>query len=412
MVKFERHILKNGLKVLIHEDDSTPMAALNLLYNVGAKDEQEDKTGFAHLFEHLMFGGSKNVKDFDAPIQMAGGESNAFTNNDVTNYYEIVPAENIETLLWLESDRMASLNINAKSLDIQRKVVVEEFNETCLNQPYGDAWHELMALAFKKHPYRWPTIGLIPEHIKEAQLEDVQNFYNQYYAPNNAIMVLAGNIKSQEILPLIEKWFGDIPPFNLNRKNIVSEPIQKEIRRKELVSEVPLDAIYMVFHIPSRSNNNYYTADLISDILGNGKSSRLHKNLRKKERLFADIDAYVTGTFDPGLLVIEGRLAEGVSHEEAEKKIWTVIDDLKKEEIADTELQKYRNKAVSALIFNNTNLLSRAMNLAFFECLGDAEELNFEQDKYYKVSTKAINKMANELLIPSNCSILTYQKKA
>ncbi|MGK0387814.1 MAG: zinc protease [Maribacter sp.] len=411
MVEFKRFKLDNGLVVIVHEDESTPLAAVNLLYNVGARDELEEKTGFAHLFEHLMFSGSANVPDFDAYIQNAGGDSNAFTNNDITNYYDTIPAANLETALWLEADRMSALNINKRSLDVQRKVVVEEFNETCLNIPYGDAWHKIASMAFRKHPYRWPTIGLVPQHIQDAELEDVQYFYKKHYSPNNAVLVVAGNVKTDEVKVLVEKHFGRVPANKKHERKLPEESPQIEERRTIVTADVPLDAIYMVFHMVDRVDDDFYSIDLLSDILCNGKSSRMYKTLKKKLHLFADIDSYVTGNFDPGLLVIEGRLAEEVTIEKAEAAIWEVINEVKNNGVTENELQKYKNKAISGLIFNECNLLNRAMTLAFFETLGDANIMNEEPDKYKNKTLADINRVANQYLTKENCSVLIYKRK-
>ncbi len=409
MVEFERFTLSNGLRVLIHEDHATPMVAVNVLYKVGARDESPERTGFAHLFEHLMFGGSKNVPDFDVPIQMAGGDCNAFTNNDVTNYYDIAPAENLETLLWLESDRMAGLNINSRSLDVQRKVVVEEFSETCLNIPYGDAWHRIAETAYKKHPYRWPTIGLVPEHIKDAGLEDVKAFYDKYYCPNNAILVVGGGVTRKEAEPLIRKWFEEIPARPSPERNIPQEPSQIECRRREIKADIPLEAIYLAFHMPERTHKDYYALDLLSDILGNGKSSRLFKNLRKQQGKFAEVDAYITGSVDPGLLIIEGKISSGFTLEQAELAIEEQLREVKRT-LTETELNKYKNKAISTLTFNETSVLNRAMNLAFFESIGDADLMNREAGIYRTITIEDINRVSNEYLIPSNSSVICYRK--
>ncbi len=410
MVEFSQFQLENGLRVIVHEDGSTPMAAVNILYNVGARDESPEKTGFAHLFEHLMFSGSANVPDFDTYIQNAGGDCNAFTNNDITNYYETIPAENLETALWLEADRMSSLNINEKSLDVQRKVVVEEFNETCLNIPYGDAWHRISRMAFREHPYRWPTIGLEPQHIHDASLEDVRSFYQKHYSPNNATLVVAGNVKLERVRTLVEKHFGDIPSIQYKEKQLPQEPVQSDFRQDKAMSDVPLDAIYMVFHVVERMHEDYYSVDLLSDVLCNGKSSRLYKILKKKLHLFADIDAYITGNFDPGLLVIEGRLSEGVDASVAEAEIWKILETIKEELVAEEELQKYKNKAISGLIFNECNILNRAMTLAFFSSLGNVEMINTEKERYEKVNVNDILRVANQYLNKENCSVLIYQK--
>lgn len=409
MIKFSKFTLDNGLRVIVHEDDSTPMAAVNILYNVGARDESPDKTGFAHLFEHLMFGGSKNIPQFDDPIQMAGGESNAFTNSDITNFYDLVPLENLETVLWLESDRMLSLNFSEKSLDVQRKVVVEEFKETCLNQPYGQVWHHLSDLAYKVHPYRYPTIGKIPKHVEDATLDDVKKFFNKYYCPNNSILVVAGNIKLEEAKALAQKWFGDIPSGNVPQRNLPQEPQQNEFREFFTQTNVPADAIYLAFHTPGRGEKDYYATDLLSDILGNGRSSRLYQRLVKEEQIFTQLDAYVTGYLDPGLLVIEGKPAKGISKEKAESAIWNEIDLIKNELVEERELAKIKNKLESALEFSESSILNKAINLAFFELLGDAELINSEAIVYQNVTAQEIQDMACQILTKENCSELYYK---
>ena len=387
------------------------MAAVNILYNVGARDESPDKTGFAHLFEHLMFGCSKNAPEFDDPIQMAGGECNAFTNSDITNYYDLVPMENLETVLWLESDRMSSLNFSKKSLDVQRKVVVEEFKETCLNQPYGDVWHHLSDLAYKVHPYKVPTIGKVPKHVEDANLEDVKEFFKKYYCPNNAILVIAGNIKPESAKKLVKNWFGDIPSGNVYQRNLKQEPIQNEFRRKENKANVPTNALYLAFHMPGRVDDNYYSIDLLSDILGNGRSARLYQRLMKEEQIFTQIDAYVTGYIDPGLLIVEGKPANGISMEQAEAAIWKELETIKSELVDERELAKIKNKMESSLEFSEASILNKAINLAFFELLGDAELINSEAVAYQNVTSADIHRVANEILIKENCSELFYLAK-
>jgi predicted Zn-dependent peptidase len=387
------------------------MAAVNVLYNVGARDESPEKTGFAHLFEHLMFGGSTNIPDFDDPIQRAGGENNAFTNNDITNFYNIVPSDNIETVFWLESDRMLNLNIDKKVLEVQRKVVIEEFKETCLNEPYGDVWHHIADMAYKVHPYRWPTIGKIPKHVEDATLEDVQDFYNKYYNPNNAILVVAGNIKTDDIKALTEKWFGEIPAMETPERRLPQEPPQMKMHQRIQFSNVPVDAIYLAFHAPARDAEDFYTVDFLSDVLCNGGSSRLYRRLMRDQKLFTNIDAYITGNIDPGLLIIEGKPADGVSIEDAEAAIWKELELLKNEPIPETELQKLKNKIESTLVFSETNVLNKAINLAFFELLGDAELINQEVEAYRKITSDEIQKSAQQILTPENCSELYYKAK-
>ncbi len=411
MISFERFELNNGLRVLVHEDQSTPMVAVNLLYNVGARDESPNKTGFAHLFEHLMFGGSVNIKDFDEQIQLAGGDSNAFTNNDMTNFYSTLPADNIETAFWLESDRMLQLNLTPKALEVQRKVVIEEFKETCLNQPYGDVWHHLSDLAFHIHPYRWPAIGLVPQHVEEATLDDVRDFFQTYYRPNNAILSIAGPIKTAEVHRLAQKWFGDIPAGAVPLRQLPQEPPQQKLKQRIKRANVPVDALYLAFHTPARHHADYYAVDLLSDILCNGNSSRLYRRLLKEQHLVNAIDAYITGNIDPGLLVIEAKTRDGISLEEAEAAIWKELELLKQEPISERELTKYINKVESTLIFSETNVLNKAMNLAFFELLDDVNLINTEAEAYAQVTTADIQRVAQQILSRENCSELYYLAK-
>lgn len=388
------------------------MAAVNVLYNVGARDESPERTGFAHLFEHLMFGGSANIPDFDDPIQRAGGENNAFTNNDITNFYDILPAENLETALWLESDRMLSLNFDELVLDVQRKVVLEEFKETCLNQPYGDVWHHISDMAYKVHPYRWPTIGKIPRHVEEATLQDVKSFFYRYYRPNNAILAISGPVKLENIKQLVEKWFGDIPKGEVPQRMLPQEPPQVAFQQRINQANVPVDALYLAFHTPSRSERDYYVTDLLSDVLGNGQSSRLYSRLLKERELFTSIDCYLTGSIDPGLLIIEGKPAEGVTLEEAEAAIWSELEQLKEALIPERELEKLQNKIESTLAFSEMNVLNKAINLAFFELLGDANLINEEAALYRSVTAADIQRLAQMIFVKENCSELYYKANA
>lgn len=408
MIDFTRFELPNGLRVLVHEDNSTPMVAVNVLYNIGSRDEDPGKTGFAHLFEHLMFGGSANIPDFDDPIQMAGGENNAFTNSDFTNFYEVLPAENIETAFWLESDRMLSLSFDPAVLEVQQKVVVEEFKETCLNQPYGDAWHLLSDMAYKVHPYRWPTIGLKPEHIEEATLQDVRDFFFHYYRPNNAVLTVAGKVTVQQVRELAEKWFGDIPPGNIPPRRLPPEPPQYRLGRRIQHANVPVEVLYLAFHMPARLHPDYYAADLLSDVLCNGQSSRLFRRLLKDRQLFASIDCYLSGSIDPGLLIIEGKPADGVSIDECRDAIWYELEALKAERIGEEELEKVKNKVESNLVFSEMSVLTKASSLAFYELLGDADMINREGDNYCNVSAEDIQRIAQEILQESSCNELIY----
>ncbi len=408
MIAFSRFELANGLRVLVHEDHSTPMAAVNVLYNVGSRDERPDKTGFAHLFEHLMFGGSMHVPDFDDPIQLAGGENNAYTNSDFTNFYEILPAENLETAFWLESDRMLSLSFDPKVLEVQQKVVVEEFKETCLNQPYGDAWHLLSDMAYKVHPYRWPTIGLTPEHIEQATMDDVREFFFRYYRPNNAILVVAGHVHTLQVRDLAEKWFGDIPPGNIPTRHLPQEPPQQGMVQRTQRAAVPVEALYMAFHMPARLHKDYYAADLLSDVLCNGPSSRLFRRLLKEQQLFASIDCYISGSIDPGLFIVEGKPAEGVSLAQCREAIWKEIHQLQREPMGEAELEKIKNKVESNLVFSEMHVPTKASSLAFYELLGNAQLINEENMHYRQVSAADLQRMAHTILTEQNCCELAY----
>jgi len=408
MVDFNRFILANGLKVLVHEDTTTPMAVLNILYDVGARDEDPEKTGFAHLFEHLMFGGSVNIPSYDEPLQRVGGENNAFTSNDITNYYITLPAENIETAFWLESDRMLSLAFSEKSLETQRNVVCEEFKQRYLNQPYGDVWLKLRPLAYKKHSYRWATIGKELSHIENATMDDVKAFFKKHYNPQNAILVVGGNVKTEEVKKLAEKWFEPIPAGERYERNLVQEDPQTESRTETVKANVPLNAIYMAFKMPERLSSDYYAFDLLSDVLSRGQSSRLYNSLLKEQQLFSDINAYISSSLDPGLFIVEGKLVKGVSVEAAEKAIWEELDKLKSELVSDTELTKVKNKVESVLVFSEMSLLDKAMNLAYYELLGDADLLNQETEKFLKVTAEDLKHISNETFGKKLSSTLYY----
>jgi zinc protease len=411
MIEFDRFELSNGLKVLVHKDTSTPIVAVNVLYNVGARDESPKKTGFAHLFEHLMFGGSVNVPVYDEPLQLVGGENNAFTSNDITDYYLTLPKPNIETGFWLESDRMLSLAFTEKSLEVQRNVVIEEFKQRYLNQPYGDVYLLLRPLAFKVHPYQWPTIGKEISHIEDATMEDVKNFFKKFYCPANAILSVAGDVETDQVKALAEKWFGDIPAGEKNERKLPQEPLQSEPRTLTVERDVPLDAIYKAYHMGARTDKSYYAADLISDILSRGNSSRLYSQLVKNKQLFSEINAYVTGDMEPGLLMISGKISRGVDIKEAEKAIQEELEKLKSEAVSDRELEKVKNKVESTLVFSEMSVYNKALNLAYYELLGDAALINSEVDRYLAVSKEDIKKQANEILKEENCSTLYYLAK-
>lgn len=411
MITFEKKTLANGLRVLAHTDTTTQMAAVNLLYDVGARDEHPDKTGFAHLFEHLMFGGSRNIPNFDEELQKAGGENNAFTSNDITNYYETLPVQNIETAFWLEADRMRELAFTPKSLDVQRNVVIEEFKQRYLNQPYGDAWLLLRPMAYKVHPYLWATIGKEISHIENAIMDDVKNFFYTHYRPNNAILCVASSLPTAEVFNMAEKWFGNIPSGKKNKRNLPIEPLQQEARRMEVERDVPANAIYITFPMCARSDKKYFTYDLLSDVLSRGESSRLHQILVKEKQLFAEIHAYISGDIDAGLLIISGHIAAGKTVAEAESGIWQVLKETAEKSIDPKELEKVKNKAVSAILFGQISALNKAMHLSYYELLGDAGLLNKEAENYAAVSVDEIAEVAGQLFVPEKSCTLVYHAK-
>lgn len=407
MIHFEKFTLENGLTVLVHEDKTTPLVAVNILYKVGARDEDPERTGFAHLFEHLMFGGSVNVPDFDEPLQQAGGENNAFTNNDITNYYITIPAQNLETAFWLESDRMLSLAFSEKSLDVQRSVVVEEFKQRYLNQPYGDVWLQLRPLAYQVHPYQWATIGKEISHIETAGLDDVKAFFKKWYAPNNAILSIAGDCSVERAKALCEKWFAPLPAAPIPERKLPAEPRQTEKRVLRLERDVPNAHIYLTWHCCSRFDKEFYATDLLSDVLSRGKSARLYQRLVKEAGLFTDVQAYMLGDLDKSLFLVEGKLVNGVSMETAEAAITEELEKVKKG-ISDKELEKVKNKAEATFEFSEMGIGNKALNLAYYELLGDAELCNRQVSLYRQVTTTEIQQVAAEILIPENCSVLYY----
>jgi predicted Zn-dependent peptidase len=408
MLHFEKFTLDNGLRVIVHEDHSTPMAVVNVMYDVGSKDENPAKTGFAHLFEHLMFGGSINIPSYDEPLQVAGGENNAYTTNDLTNYYCQLPAENLETAFWLESDRMLSLAFSKKSLEVQRKVVCEEFKEHYINKPYGDVWQKMRELAYTTHPYRWQTIGKELKHIEDAKLQDVKDFFFRHYTPANAILVVAGHVELEKVKWLAQKWFGEIPPGEKYVRNIPDEPAQRAARLLEVKSKVPLDAFYKCWHIYSRLDQRYYGTDLITEVLGGGGSSRLYQALVKEKQLFSNIECYHFGSVDKGLLTIEGKLVKGVDMKLAERAIDEEIQHLKANDIGEKELEKVKNKTESMIAFEDMSVMNRANSLAFYELLGDADLMNTELGKYQNVSIQDIRKLSSEIFREENSNTLHY----
>lgn len=410
-MKINRLVLSNGLRLVHYEDTSTQMVALNVLYDVGARDEHPDHTGFAHLFEHLMFGGSVHIPDYDTPLQQAGGENNAWTNNDITNYYLTVPRSNVEIGFWLESDRMQELAFSEDSLDVQRGVVMEEFKQRCLNQPYGDTGHLIRALAYKVHPYRWPTIGKELSHIANATLAEVKEFFFHFYAPNNAVLAVTGNISWEETVRLTEKWFGGIPRREVMKRNLPQEPEQTKEHREVVVRDVPVDALFMAYHMCARESSDYYVFDILSDILSNGRSSRLTQKLVQEQHLFSNIDAYISGSRDAGLLHISGKLANGVSLEQAEAAVHRELDELKNVLVDSHELDKVKNKFESSQIFGNINYLNVATNIAWFELTGQAEDINLEVEKYRAVSASQLMNVAQHTFCERNRSVLYYKSR-
>jgi len=409
MIHFEQFSLSNGLQVIVHQDHTTPLAVVNILYNVGSRDETEDKTGFAHLFEHLMFGGSVNIPSYDEALQNVGGENNAFTSPDITNYYLSLPADNLETAFWLESDRMLSLAFDEKSLEVQRKVVIEEFNQRYLNQPYGDVWLKLRPLAYEVHPYKWTTIGKEISHIADATMEDVKAFFKKFYCPLNAVLVVAGNVQIDEVKKLAQKYFEPIPAGEKYERNLPKEPAQLSPRRLEITAKVPTNAIYKVYHMPEKLHPDYTACDLLSDVLGRGKSSRLYTKLVNELRLFNSISSHITGSNEAGLILIEGKLNENISFEDAEKGIQLVLNELIAKPVTQDELDKVRNQAISGIVFGEVELLNRAMHLAFAHNLGDVNLANKEVETLEKVTLAQVNALIATFLVESNCSTLIYK---
>jgi zinc protease len=408
MIKFERFILDNGLKVLVHEDHSTPLVAMNILYNVGSRDEDPGMTGVAHLFEHLMFGGSVSIPEYDRHLQKVGGENNAFTSNDITNYYLTVPAENIETGFWLESDRMLGLDFSEKNLAIQKNVVIEEFNQRYLNQPYGDAILRLRPLAYKVHPYRWPAIGMDVSHIANARLEDIRKFFFSHYAPNNAVLSLSGHICSDDAIRLAEKWFGPVPERNVSVRNLPSEPEQTEARALTLEKDVPTEAIYKVWHTCPRNSPDYFTLDLITDLLAGGESGRLYTRLVRDIKLFSEINAYITSDMDPGLLILHGKLMKETGMDAAENAINELIEELINGVADEDEMEKVKNKFEASSVFSYTSILNKAVSLAQYELMGNPELINIEVRKYRNTSGEMAREAAGRYLKTINCSTLYY----
>jgi zinc protease len=410
MISFEQFTLANGLQVIVQEDQATTMAVVDVIYNVGSRDEDENLTGFAHLFEHLMFGGSENIPSFDTPLQKVGGENNAFTTPDLTNYYISVPAQNIETAFWLESDRMKQLAFNAQSLETQRKVVIEEFKQRYLNQPYGDVWLKFRPLIYQKHPYRWPTIGAGIQHIEEAKMEDVKAFFKKHYVPSNAVLVVAGRVKLKEVKALAEKWFGPIDGGVKPVRHLPQEPVQTENRQMEIVADVPANRIYKAYPVVGRYEPGYHAIDLMTDLLGRGESSYLYEHLVQKQRLFDSIGTYQTSSIDPGLLIIQGQVSEEVEIEKAEAALEKALKDFASSKITDKELQMVKNQSEASLVFGEVEVLNRAMNLAMAANAGDANLVNTEADKIAEVQKEELEKWAQRLFLEGKSNTLYYKK--
>jgi zinc protease len=410
MVPFKKYTLDNGLTVIVNEDFSTQIAAVDVLYKVGARNELASKTGFAHLFEHLMFGGSKNAPDFDTELQLAGGTNNAFTTNDLTNYYDVLPVNNIETALWLESDRMLQLDFSEKSLEVQRNVVCEEFKEHYINRPYGDVWHKLREQVYTTHPYRWPTIGLSLDHVRDATLADVESFFYSWYRPNNAILSISGGIAADKALELAQKWFGDILPGNTPDRIIPAEPPQTSPRFAQVTADVPVNLVYKVYHMAPRMDVNYYAQNLLSDVLGSGESSRLYQSLKMEQNLFTDIAAYVSGSIDTGMFVVSGKLREGVAYATADAAITAELDRLQTEPVTERELQRVKNMTETDLAGSYMTALNKAQGLAMAEMLGDANLVNTEAAHYAAVDLAAMQQNASALFRPEACTTFYYGK--
>lgn len=411
MIEIHKYTLSNGLRLVHSEDNTTQMVALNILYDVGARDEDPAHTGFAHLFEHLMFGGSVHIPDYDTPVQTAGGDNNAWTSNDLTNYYITLPRQNVETGFWLESDRMLSLEFSPRSLEVQRQVVIEEFKQRNLNQPYGDAGHLMRSLLYQVHPYRWPTIGLTTDHIAQATLDQVKDFFFSHYAPNNAILAVTGHITFKEAVALAEKWFGPLPRRQVKPRQLPAEPEQTQERRLTVERPVPVDALYMAFPMCHRLHPDYYAFDMLSDLLSNGRSSRLVQHLVIDRPVFSAIDAYILGSIDAGALQITGKPAPGVTLEQAEQAVWDELRRLTTQPLTDEELEKVKNRFESEQIFNNMNYLNVATNLAYYELIGEAEDINREVAKYRALTAQQVQEVARRTFVPEKANVIYYKKR-
>jgi len=408
MIEFSEFELENGLRVIHHQDITTPLVHVNILYNVGSRDENPEHTGLAHLFEHLMFSGSVNIPEFDSAVQHAGGTNNAFTNTDITNYYITLPAQNIETALWLESDRMISLDFSEKNLTVQKGVVIEEFKQRYLNQPYGDMWLQLRPLIYEKYPYSWATIGKEIEHVQKTEIDHIKSFFSRFYNPSNAILCIAGNIGLDETKNLVKKWFSDIPAGKQNINSYAEETNTSVEKRKTIHADVPQDMLVMAFKVKSRKDPSYYALDILSDLLGKSDSSRLYDELVRKKQLFSQLYSYVTGELGPGMFVIEGKLSPGINIEDAEKEIWVILEDIKQGNCSEEEFEKIKNKTETAHLFSLTSPLNIAMALCMGKNMGNANLVNEESSYFQKVTRKTAISLANEIWIKNNTNVLYY----
>ena len=397
--------------MLVNRDPSSKLAAVNILYRVGARNESEDKTGFAHLFEHLMFRGTHNVPEFDIPVQMACGENNAFTNNDYTDFYITLPKENLSTALWLESDRMRGLNISEEACEVEKHVVIEEFKQRYLNQPYGDELLLLRDLCYKRHPYRWATIGITPEHIERATLEDVRSFYDLHYRPSRAILAISADLDEEEMFALVEHYFGDIEDMGGEIAAIEQEPEQTEARRLVVEREVPATDITIAFHMGDRMSRDFFLGDLTSDLLAGGESSRLVNRLIKDRSLFSSVNAYITGSIDAGLFIIKGRLMPTITESEAEEALWGELRDIMDGNISDYEMEKVKNKFEANMLMGEINVMNKALNLSFYEMTGDITLINREAEIYRTLSREEVMAFAHNRFTKENSSTLIYRAK-
>ena len=409
MIKYTKRVLKNGLTILVNRDRASKLAAVNILYKVGARNEADDKTGFAHLFEHLMFRGTESVPDFDYPVVMASGENNAFTNNDYTDFYITLPKENLSTALWLESDRMRNLNITAEVYETEKRVVIEEFKQRYLNQPYGDEQLLLRDLCYKVHPYRWSAIGISPEHIERATLEDVRAFYDKHYRPSQAILSISADLPEEEMLDMAEHYFAGIEDVGGDIAPVVKEPVQAEPRRLEVEREVPATDITIAFHMGDRLSRDFFLGDLASDLLAGGESSRLINRLVKEEGLFSSANAYITGSLDEGLFIIKGRLMPSTTEVDAEAALWRELKEIQRGNVSDYEMEKVKNKFEANMLMGEINVMNKAMNLGFYAMIGDLALLNTEADIYRSISREELMSFAERVFTPNNSSTLIYR---